>query len=292
LKLDDRAAKYAFDEYASQFGLSREAASEGVLSIANSKMADAIRQLTVQRGIDPREFSILAFGGAGPMHALSVAEELEIPRVIIPALPGVFSAWGMLFSDIKHNAVETIFEELTETIIPKLESGLKALRKQLEYTLKEERISLDGANFSASFDMRYKGQEHYIDIAIPDEELCKKALEKYFHERYNTLYGHSTPEEAIEVVNIRLNVEVRVNKSDVEVFTERAVGAPLPIKTINSIFRNQSYETSIYVRKTLRYGHEFDGPAIVTELTTTSVIPPGWNVEVDNRGYLIANWKG
>ena len=276
----------ALDEYGKVFGLNRVTAAEGICTIANHKMADAIRELTVRRGIDPRDFTIVAFGGAGPMHAALIAEELDIKEVIVPPNPGVFSAWGMLQADIRHDSVRThicLLNDLSETQFNK---AYEDQRIALVDILQKEQIPESKGKFIRSLDMRYFGQEYTISIDIPEgAAFSKDDIENQFNTTYERLYGHHSPDDIIEIVNYRLTVTVPVNR--VPVRQRQGDGEIAVIDQLPGYFEGKEYQMRIYDRLQLVTGTKINGPAIVTELTTTTVIPPNWKVFVDNHDNML-----
>lgn len=287
MQLDEKGAAEAFLAYGKEHGLDYITAAEGALTIANNKMADAIRQITVRRGIDPREFALLAFGGAGPMHAALIAEELDIHEVIVPTLPGAFSAWGMLQADVRHDAVQTLQKELSETDPAAFEKIEQELRRELLDVLKQENIPAEKADFRKSLDMRYAGQEYAITVDIPEEKITVKDAAEHFVSQYQRLYGHSAANDPIEVVNARLTVDVTAEREQQKFEKINGTKDVVPIKIMRSIFGGKEYETGVYRREDLGRDTSLAGPAVIAELTATTVVPPDWTVTVDERGCLV-----
>src|SRR6266516_6099883 len=204
MKLDEQAAGKSIRGVADQLGLTAEALAEGMLAVINAKMADAMRTITVKQGIDPREYSLVACGGAGPMHAMWLAEELEISEVIVPWSPGTFSAWGMLQTDIRHDVVRSFYHPLGA-----LDSGAPVadVYAQLQVEggelLADEAIGEEGQYFDRSADMRYVGQEYTVTVTV-GREIDLTAIDASFHDQHRIRYGHSTPGAPVEFVNLRL----------------------------------------------------------------------------------------
>jgi N-methylhydantoinase A len=259
-------------------------------------MADAIREITVRRGIDPREFSLLAIGGAGPMHAAFIAEELQIATVIVPNHAGVFSAWGMLQADIRHDAVRTLFEPLPELSEERLASTFKILSKELSAQIRAEGIDAD-ISFQRSLEIRYVGQEHAISINL-DEAAAQDAarITDAFTASYERLYGHSNPSGVLEIVNARVSASAKVTKSRYGTTHEgprinkaaKKVSAP---SFQQGYFSSQVYSTPVFNRNDLFCGASLPGPAIIVEPTATTVLPPGWELLVNPGGDLILTHK-
>jgi N-methylhydantoinase A len=265
------------------------ALAEGILAVANAKMANAIRALTVERGIDPREFSLVAFGGAGPMHAVFLAEELQIPEVVVPYSPGTFSAWGMLHTDIRHDIVQTFYQAVSETATEQLESTFAQMETKGGDILAAEGVAAEARQFVRTADMRYVGQEYFVNIPLPDvvNDDTLESLPDRFHEAYYERYGHSNPEEAVEFVNLRVSAVGLLTKGRAEPTTSVPDSPAQPRRSRQVVFEQQAYKTAVYYRSDLQPGHRFEGPAIVEELTCTTVVPPGHGVTIDGYGNMI-----
>lgn len=289
MSLNAEAADTALATIAGPLDLDLPALAEGVLAVANTKMANAIRALTVERGLDPREFAVVAFGGAGPMHAVFLAQELQIPKVIVPYSPGTFSAWGMLHTDIRHDIVQTFYQGVEETTVEQLETAFRQMQDSGSEILADEGVAADARRFVRTADMRYIGQEYFVNIPLSttlgDDALNR--LTEQFHQVYYDRYGHSNPEEAIEFVNLRVSAIGSLPKSRPTPETSTPEEDPAPRGTRQVIFEREQHETAIYDRSTLQPGHTFRGPAIIEELSCTTVVPPAYEVSVDGYGNMI-----
>lgn len=286
MKIETGKTMAAFEAYGRQFGLDAVSAAEGVCEIANHKMADAIRELTVKRGIDPRNFSILAFGGAGPMHAALIAEMLDIKEVIVPANPGVFSAWGMLHADIRHDTGHTKVCLLSSLSEEDFHRNFAELKEELDEVLLKEGLQNEERSYICALDMRYFGQEYTISVDIPDETVFdREEIERSYSAIYERLYGHHSSDNVVELVNYRMTVLVPVNKAAVK---RRISDKPAePIGNLQGYFNSEKYDIDIYSRECLVTGREIFGPAIVVELTSTTVVPPGWLLTVDEADSMV-----
>lgn len=290
MELNLEAAKEAMARVAEPLEMSLKQLAQGICDIADAKMADAIRQLTVRKGIDPREFVLVAFGGAGPMHACSTAEELEISQVLIPEMPGTFSAWGMLLSDIRQDLARTYQHNLRKVDAEEIAIKFEEMTTEAMSLLIRQDISEDQAQFLRSADIRYVGQEYTVRVNFGSGIIDQKALDETitsFHEQHHMIYGFNNPEGEVESVNLRLvglGVLDKKPKIKAEIFNSEV---PIPRKTQTSIFNGVEYDTSIYQREELLYGQEIFGPAIIEELTATTVVPPQWHVEVDAYNNLM-----
>lgn len=284
MKLDKTAAEKAIEPLANRLGMNVTETAEGICAIADAKMADAIRQLTVRKGIDPRNFVLVAFGGAGPMHACSTADELEIKRVLVPVMPGIFSAWGMLQSDIRQDLSRTMQCGLSNADVEKIRMKFDEMTDEAMALLERQHITRDQAEFVRSADMRYLGQEYTVRVSFEGEIVDVEAIEtlkETFHSFHAQIYGHNNPEGEVEIVNLRLVGLGRLDKIPRAKSAKFSSDPPEPIKRQRAIFSGNEHDTAIYSRKSLLSGQSFFGPAIVEELTATTVVPPGWEARVD-----------
>ena len=283
MALDREAALRALEAIGTAFGLTAEAMAQGVVDVVNAKMADAIRTITVQRGIDPRDFSLVAFGGAGPAQAGALAEELGIREVIVPVHPGAFSAWGMLQTDVRHDYKETLygFWDLMDLAI--LESTFEGLEEKGRRQLVAEGIAEDAIAFERAIDFRYFGQEYVLTIPVPDGPIDMGAVRRSFDEAYDRQYGHSSPENRVEMANVRVAGLGRLARPP------SAPPAREPARTAGErdvFFAGRARKTPILDRNGLEPGDVVDGPAIIEESTTTTLVPPGWRAAVIEGGHL------
>jgi N-methylhydantoinase A len=289
MTLDRDAARRAIRAVAAQLGLEDEALAEGMLAVINAKMADAMRTITIRRGIDPRDYSLVAFGGAGPMHAVALAEELDISEVIVPWAPGTFSAWGMLQSDIRHDMARTFYAPLAATTPDAIEAVFSELEEQGREVLRAEEVPDERMSFVCTADMRYVGQEYFVNMVVPhDEPISDRSvatMTERFHAAYQIRYGHSTPGAPLELVNLRV-IAVGSLPGRVEGFHPVAADTIVPRRR-RVVFDGIAHDAAIFQRDTLPLGFEFTGPAIVEEETATTTVPPDWQGKVDQLGNLI-----
>ena len=283
MALDRGAAEGALQGIGSAFGLSAQAMAQGVVDVVNAKMADAIRTITVRRGIDPRDFSLVAFGGAGPAQAAALAEELQIREVVVPVHPGAFSAWGMLQTDVRHDYKETLYSfwDLMEPAV--LEAALAGLEARGRADLLAEGIAADAIVFERFIDFRYHGQEYVLTIPVPDGAIDMDAVRGRFDAAYDRQYGHSSPENRVEMANIRLAALGRLARPEV------APPVREPAREARErevIFAGRPRTTPVLDRNGLGIGDAVAGPAIIEESTATTLVPPGWKAEVIDGGHL------
>ncbi|MEM8696408.1 MAG: hydantoinase/oxoprolinase family protein [Pseudomonadota bacterium] len=285
MKLDSQATGNALAELGTQISLSDRELAEGILAVSNAKMADAMRTITVGQGIDPRDFTLVAFGGAGPMHAVELARELDMTRVLIPRFPGTFSAWGMLQSDIRHDLMAShigLMSTLDEAV---LDAEFAALEDQGREKLREENVPEGAMAFARSVDLRYQGQEYSINVPIERGHSIAVMLEQ-FHSLYERRYGHSQPESETEIISIRLAAIGSFEHGD-----DGAAFAPVPgepqVGTRDVIFDGANHATPIVKRDRLAPGQSMPSPAIVEEESATTVVPPGYTITIDTFGNML-----
>ena len=283
MALDRGAAIRALEPIGHVFGLTAEAMAQGVVDVVNAKMADAIRTITVRRGIDPRDFSLVAFGGAGPAQAGALAEELGIREVIVPVHPGAFSAWGMLQTDVRHDLKETLYSFWDLLDLAGLESAFAGLEENGRRQLLAEGIDPGAITFERAIDFRYHGQEYVLTIPVPEGPIDMDAVRRSFDAAYDRQYGHSSPENRVEMANVRVAALGRL---------ARPASAPparepaRPPRERNVHFAGRPRKTVIIDRNGLAIGDLVDGPAIIEESTATTLVPPGWRAAVIEGGHL------
>ena len=283
MALDRAAAVAALTAIGDSFGLTAEAMAQGVVDVVNAKMADAIRTITVQRGIDPRDFTLLAFGGAGPAQAGALAEELQIREVIVPVHPGAFSAWGMLQTDVRHDYKETLYGFWDVLDLAAVESSFAGLEERGRRHLQAEGIAEDAIAFERAIDFRYYGQEYVLTIPLPDGPIDMDAVRRRFDAAYDRQYGHSSPENRVEMANIRVAALGRLERPD---SAPPAQQPARPARARDVFFPGQPMRTPVLDRNGLAIGDGVDGPAIIEESTTTTLVPPGWRAAVIEGGHL------
>ncbi len=285
MSLDEAAAAKALEAVGPQVGLDATALAEGMLAIINARMADAMRTITVKQGIDPREYSLVAFGGAGPMHAVWLAEELEIGEVIVPWSPGTFSAWGMLQTDMRHDVVRSFYRPLAglEDAVPA--GTFVALEEEGSELLAAEGIAADDRYFARSADMRYVGQEYTVNVPVPTT-VSLEEIDASFHEAHRVRYGHSTPGAPVEFVNLRVAAMGRI-VAETPAY-RRPVDAGDPVLGQRSVvFDGVAHETPVLLRQHLLPGESRPGPVVIEEDSSTTVVPPGHTTAIDDLGNLL-----
>jgi N-methylhydantoinase A len=287
MQLDEDAAARALTSVAGDVGLDETALAEGMLSIVNANMADAMRTITVKQGIDPRDFALVAFGGAGPMQAAEVAESLGIPEVIVPPYPGITSAMGLLTSDLKYDQRRTIFMTEGSIDVERIDRELAAAVDELRGRLSEDGVADDEIEVAAGLDCRYVGQGYELRIPLPDGRFTPDALEE-FHRLHEQEYGHAF-RDPIELVNLRVTAFGK--RPRVEWLPPASDGGDPMLGEGESVFRRNgslsSYPTRYYERSLLPVGSTFEGAAVVFQRDSTTIVPPDWTVRADASGSLI-----
>ena len=292
MKLDRDAAVAVVSKLAEELDLTLEAAAEGILTIANSNMARAIRSRTIEKGHDPREFALVAFGGAGPLHAAEVADALEIPEVLVPPYPGITSAGGLLTSDLKYDQMRTVFQMQGSVDAGRLNRELNGLGEQLRGWLRRDGVAETDIEVIRALDCRYVGQGYELRVTL-DGPFDDAALDQ-FHRLHEREYGSAYP-DPIEIVNARVTAIGKRPKLDQLPVASGSLKEAL-VGEGEGHFRVdgqlQAVTTRFYDRNKLPLDQEVSGPAVVFHLDTTTVVPPTWSARADASGNLILTKGG
>jgi N-methylhydantoinase A len=292
LALDHARARTALEPIAEALEVAIEEAALGVIRIANANMIHLLKLVSVRRGRDPREFAIVAFGGGGSMHATALARELQVPRVIVPPAPGHFSHWGMLLSDLRHDVVQTRFARADVADLVDLTRAWQELEERMRATFADEGVDDSRLAFVRSADMRYAGQEHTVNVPIPEGELGeaeRSEIERRFHDLHEQLYTFRQP-SPIEFVNFRLTGLGAVPKPELRRIAANARPESALKGTRDVDFDELGrHESRIYERDRLGAGAELEGPAVIEEPAASTVVFPGQRVHVDELGNVIVD---
>lgn len=280
MKLDKKAAYKAIQSVADEIGLSVEETAEGICNIANAKMADAIRTLTVRKGIDPRDFTMVAFGGAGPMHAVMIAESLGIQKIFVPNTSGTFSAWGMLQTDIRFDSVRNDHSLLLSVDKDRMHSH-EEMKEECMDMMRQQHISSHKIRLQKSMDVRYVGQEYTINIVNHSDD--PHDLERLFHQAHFEIYGHHNPDNPTEIVNLRMTAIGDLEKLEFHQKEEKDSKTVMPQHTRETFWSGEAKRTGIYSTADLMNGNNLTGPAIIEDQNTTMVIPPKYAVLIDEN---------
>lgn len=289
MRLDLDAARAVIAPLADQLGMGLEETAQGILTIANANMARAIRSRTIEKGHDPRDFTLVAFGGAGPLHAAEVADLLNVPEVLVPPYPGITSANGLLTSDLKYDQMRTIFMVEGGVDEQRVNAELADIEALLRSWLHEDGVDDADITVTRALDCRYVGQGYELRVPLDDGPFAESALAR-FHELHTREYGkaHGDP---IEIVNARVTATGRrptVDSLPVTTGTlADATVAEQPVRFADTGGALAVHQTPFLERAKLPIDEAFTGPAIVLHADTTTVVPPGWTGCADGAGNLI-----
>ena len=267
-------------------GLSLVHLADGIVRLAVAKMASATREISVRRGHDPRDFTLVVFGGAGPMHGCALATELGIPRVLVPMSPGNFSALGLLTSDVRHDFVKTRLTLQRDIRVGDIERGFVELEMQGRAQLGSEGFKGERVRFGRSLDIRYAGQAWEVNLRVPTPVPEGPALRQSFDSAYAAIYGHhGADDEEIQLVRLRLSAFGVIDKPVLNRVPPDTGAGPRDTRSV--YFAGTWYTCAIWDRAALGYGVSLPGPAIIEEFGATTVVPPGWDGTVDHFGNLV-----
>jgi N-methylhydantoinase A len=293
-----RARKAVEDGLATPMGLSIDEAAAGIVRLINARMADEIRVQAAKKVIELNEFTLVPFGGAGPVHAAMVADELGIRRVLVPPNPGAFSALGLLCSDIVHDYVRSEVRELSALSPDHAETLFAALEEQAALDLAGEGFGDATRQFIRELDLRYAGQGYEIRTplegieASPMTQAGLAAIETRFHQLHLAMHGHSALDQAIEVVSYRVRVRAPVPKQDLPARDALSDDIAKPTGTRTVTFDGRTHhEAPVYARAELT-GSVIEGPAVIEQFDATTVLPPGWRARLDKFGNIVAEREG
>jgi N-methylhydantoinase A len=268
-------------------------AAAGILDIANVGITGAVRVISVERGEDPRGYALFAFGGGGPLHAAEVADSIGMRRVIVPPHPGLMSAMGLLAANIRADFGLTCLAAATSAGLPAVIAALASLLKRGRAWSLEERLEPASVRFEYTLELRYIGQSSELVIAMDGgtlDEITLAAIVARFHNEHRQRYGYSMPERPVEVVTARLTASVSRETLPEETCTASRAAPP---NRRQVWFRVTGFaDTPIYDRAALNVNSNISGPAIIEQMDTTTVVPPGWTARLDSRANLLMERMG
>ena len=259
--------------------LTEEEFAAGVIRVVNGNMEKAVRLVSIERGYDPREFALVAFGGAGAMHACDLAQSLRIPRVIVPAYPGALSALGILISDVVKDHSRTVLMRARKLPGRELEKIYSGLQANISAELKREQWQ-GKAIFERSADLRYRGQGYELTLTYGADLIDR------FHAEHRRRYGYASPEREVEIVTLRVRGRVASPEKLSRMKIEKSSGK-LRSGSSHVLFEGRRIKTPVLPRETLKTGRTYRGPAIITEYSATTVIPPGFSFKADKAQNLL-----
>ena len=277
----------AMGELAGEMRLTVEEAAEGVLRVANATMERAIRVISLERGFDPRDFTLVCFGGAGGLHAADLARNLNIPRVLVPQAAGILSALGMLLADSVRDYSQTLLLRMADLTADTLDDAFDRLERRAREEFQLEGIGEEQLTLERSADLRYVGQGYELSVPLTER------LEADFHEQHRRRYGYADPSREAEIVTVRVRATARTSKPDLPSVPDGKEDASTAIVGDGSmVFASDRCHAWHYDRALLRAQNRFDGPALVVEYSTTTVVPPDYRCSVDVGGNLLLERTG
>lgn len=298
MALDAEDARSAIEErIASKMNLSLEETASGILRVVNAKMAKGITTRTTQKGLDVREFALMAFGGAGALHAAEIAEELGMNRVIVPPFAGNLSALGLLVADARHDYIRTIMLNQEEVEPEVISAILNELEEEGKARLAAENIPEDLMEFARSADLRLEGQSYDLNVPFPASGRCTPedldAVVTAFYRLHEQIYAFKAVDEVTEWVNLRVTAIGRAPEVTLPEKQASSDAKKLEAKQVRPVFfLGRGYqEVPIYERDSLPAEAELQGPCLIEEVISTTVLPPNWHLKVDRRGCLLLNLK-
>ena len=293
MKLDIAAAKRAMESVAQELELDATQTADGILRIAATAMSYAVKAVTTERGLDAGKFTMIVYGGAGPLHASAIAREIGIRKVLIPYAPGYFSAYGMLFGDLRYDYVRSCFRKLAHVPFADLESIYAEMEAEGRAQIASSRVNPTDIVITRAADMRYVGQEHAVTVELDNKLFAdqdRSGLKAEFDRVHEVRYGTCAPSEPADLVSLRVTVTGVMRKppmTPLKASSENAEAALRATKPVYFRSAGNYVPTKVYTRDRLRPGQKIEGPALIEEHASTTVIQPGDRLEVDVYGNLL-----
>jgi N-methylhydantoinase A len=285
--LDAAEAKIVVQKLAGQISLDVLATAEGIIRIAVVNMTGAIKEISVMRGVDPRDFALLAYGGAGPLHAAFIAAELGMRTVLVPPMPGNFSAFGLLVADVRRDFVRTRISATAKTTVQELRQIFAELAEMAKAELAAAGFPAERRRIELTLDIRYLGQAFELSVPVFGEVSDMSTIENAFRTVYAARYGEAV-ESPTEIVSYRIAAWGLTDKPQLPELDSSGRSLQAAQRTRQPVvFNGVAMETRILARNLLPLGEAFDGPVIIEELGSSTVVPPGWTVRLERHGSLI-----
>ncbi|MFI4989252.1 MAG: hydantoinase/oxoprolinase family protein, partial [Alphaproteobacteria bacterium] len=286
IRLAPALARAAVERLGARVGIEAQRMAEGIIAIVVAKMTASIKEISIMRGHDPRDFALFAYGGAGPLHAALVAAELGCPRVVVPPMPGNFSAFGLLVADVRHDFARTRVVATAALPFEELQAILAELREEGRHRLAEEGFALSDMRFEAKLDMRYVGQAFELSVPVPEAAAAMADIDEAFLAAYEKRYAYAVPGPA-EIVTFRLSAYGLVAKPTLPKAAAggdlaTALGGERPVA-----FDGRFRDTPIYDRARLPAEAAIPGPAIIEDAGASTIVPPGFSAAIDAFGNLV-----
>ena len=291
----EEAEEVLFRKIAEPLGLDLHQAAQGIIEVVNANMIRGIRRVSVEKGYDPRDFSLVPFGGAGPLHGVELARALNMTRIIVPVHPGIASAFGMLSADVRHDYVQTLIRPLDQADEQEMESIFRKMEAQAREQLAKEGFEGEAVDLIRLVDLRYQGQSYELSLELDPAPVAARTLASLtaaFHREHHRTYGHSREGEGLEMVNLRLTAWGRLPATETTPAPFSPEGPPRPVGRRKVFFGGQSRDTPVYDRVSLGREALVRGPAVVEQLDSTIVIPPGYEGRIEPWGNMIIREGG
>ena len=290
LPIDIEAAKAVVDEkLAKPLGVDVRTAAAAVVDVVNNAMAEALKIVSVQRGYDPREFTLAAFGGAGPLHAAALATELSVKEVICPPIPGAFSALGLVGTDLKRDYAKTFYKTTDRVSASDLQTALDELAKNGRDMLERAGVEPERRKYIRSVDARYERQSYEITVPVNEGEVTTETIQQVaeaFHGRHHQTYGHDNRSEPVQMVNVRVTAIGEIPPLTMRQATAGAGTDANKAKRMAWFKATGETEVEVYDRSKMAASAKAEGPCIIESLESTILVPPGWQAEVDDDGFI------
>ena len=287
--LDVDGAREAVRRLGAQLGLGLEQTAEAILAVVNQRMAGRIRLMSIERGLDPRDFAMVAFGGAGPLHCGALMRETGVSTMLVPLYPGVLCALGCVYADLRYDISQTVEQRLDKLEPGKLAGVIARQREQGQRQLDESQVPVDVVTITHAADMAYAGQIHSLRVTIePDWDAAR--LEQAFNSVYREKFGNTLVGIPVVIVILR-TIAIGVRSSVALPRSETACAVQATPSAHRPVHFTQWYDTPVYQRADLAPGMRFDGPAIIEQSDTTTVVEPAMDVVVDSKGNLLVKVK-
>jgi N-methylhydantoinase A len=291
IRLDRSAAERAIrTQVAERVGLDPTAAADGIVKIVNSQMVEALRLVTVSRGEDPRQFVMVAFGGAGPVHAAKLAEELKIPRVLVPPMPGVASAMGLLVADLRRDYVQSRFADLAGVTAGEVQRRFEEIEATARQELEGEGIAPARIACERALDLRYSIQKYELTVPVAGGALKAEdtaVWRRLFDERHEQHFGTRATDQQVEILNYRVTARVALPKPTAREFPRGGASPEAALKGSRRAYFEGWLDCPLYDRERLTCGNRLSGPAIIEQVDSTIVVHPGQEAHVDRFGNVI-----
>ena len=288
MKLDPGLAEKAVGKVAAQLNVGLREAAEAILEIATANMITALLPMMTKRGVDPRDFVLIPFGGAGATHACLLAEEIIIPRIIIPPSPGTICALGAAIADVKNDYIRSLRGDLSKTSSDAIRTGFAELESVGRAWLAKENPVIDEIIVRRTVDARYYGQAFDIEVELPEDtdKLAAERIAERFHDTYEALYHNSDRSARIDLVNLRVRITGRTPRLALQT-VQPATHEPVPNGAREIWYRGKKLQARLYERSQLEAGHRVTGPCIIEQFDTTTLVAPGFVAVTDKHGVLI-----